>query len=280
MHEARTAIMARAWEAVACFQGGDDDRARQALADGVERLERCELEAWWQTAVHAPLAAATWLAGDHERAEAHLAQARSGVGDESNPFQQRAVLVRALLAMGRTDEVRQLIDGEEASWVSPHHLGVLGDLVDAGALELLRHAWHHWAAGEEWEAPGILQRRLWAAGDLARATSLEWLDPELEADEEVIAEIEARAEGADPVAALAGAGRWEEVYALFDSTKRAHRNPLYAAAARAAVARGDLDVALDLLARLPCSDMNAPGVRELQQAFRAATFPWFREVHF
>ncbi len=70
------------------------------------------------------------------------------------------------------------------------------------------------------------------------------------------------------VLGLACQGAWADVSAAIEATPLVQRGALIAHASEAAIHRGDVHIALVLLPRLICEDMNSPGVRQLQAAFR------------
>ena len=174
MSEVEAAIATRAYESALATQRGDAEGAQAALSGALELLRAHEVQEWSVTFVFAPLAAAHHLLGQQQEALDALERARVGLEDEANPFQKRAVLARALLWMGRTQEVRELIDGEDASWLADYHHSLLVDLIDAGELELLEHALQAWNAGEDWDAPLKVQQALLNAGEFPGAVSLGW----------------------------------------------------------------------------------------------------------
>ena len=290
MHEDQTRIAARAYESVLAHQRGDASRAAAALADASARLEAAgELAQWCHSFVYAPLAAARFLAGDEAGAAASWELAQVGLDDESNPFQKRAVVVRALLIMGRAPEAREILLAEEGSWVGQFHLRSLSDLIDAGCFELLTEAWTAWGAAEEWDARELVLARLRESGALEHAAALGFDADALDGDgdDEDGEGSPSSDDGLDPstlepadrVAWWGMRGRWAEAYALIDGTKATLRSALYRRAAAVASKRGDLHIVLDVLGMLPSGDMNAPGMRALQAAFARLGAPHHREWH-
>jgi hypothetical protein len=373
-------IAARAYEAQIAHCGGRSEEARAALDDAMRRLEAFEVPDWSHTFVHAPIAAAQYLLGDPEAAEASLQLARVALENEANQFQKRAVLARALLAMERIDEVDELIREETASWLTQFHQRLLTDLIDAGEYDVLKEALGAWGFGTGWETPTLVHRALLENEAFERATSLAWLgsekldqrtavtawirwfesdpetaesrfdearkaDPEDAVLQEVMCHREPRAANrhadladrwqarrgwvaamlrspyqnmareawndldtdgklgvlsildsgghADAIRSIDGddldpevrigwlsiLGRWEEVYAEISDTKKTLRAPLYQRMATAARQRGDIDIMLDALSHLNCSDMNSPGLRAMQEAFREIAGRHYRQYH-
>lgn len=166
-------IATRAYESVISSQRGETAHAQRALKQALELLEDADIQDWANTFVFAPLAAAHHLLGNKEEADALLERARVGLDDESNPFQKGAVFGRALLTMGRLDEVRAIIDEAETGWISEFHQRLLIDLIDAKAFDLLAHALETWDVDEDWDLPEIIQRALLNVGAFEYATSLE-----------------------------------------------------------------------------------------------------------
>lgn len=277
MAEAPTKIAARAYEAQVKAARGDADGAAAALASALELLEGAEIDAWAHTFVYAPLAAAHHALGDATAADQALALAHVDLDDEANDFQKRAVLCRALLVMGRLDAVEAVVKEAETGWISHFHLRLVSDLIDADRWELLKTTWDAWDANDEWDARELLEQRLRERGELARAADF---DLELDEDEDEDDEATDAPDDADDRAGWLGRqGRWSEAYALIDATKATQRNPLWQAIAQAARERGDLHVLLDALGRLPCGDMNAPGLRALQETMKAMAGDAWRSLH-
>ncbi|MCA9681710.1 MAG: hypothetical protein KC457_05910 [Myxococcales bacterium] len=290
MHADPTRIAARAYEAVIAHGRGEHERARSALADAEARRDASEIEGWAHTFVHAPLAAAQFVLGADEAATASLEKAQIELGEEANRFQKRAVLARALLVMGRIDEVAALVRAESTTWVGDFHIRLLVDLVDAGAFELLREAWEQWNASEEWDAGKAVLRALRQRDALAEAEALDLDADDDDGDDGDDDEDDAGDTGEDDidpaslepfprVGWLGARGRWDEAYAVVDATKKTLRNPLVQQIVDAACKRGDLHIMLDALARLPCGDMNAPGLRAMQRSFRGLAGAAYRKWH-
>ena len=308
MNEAHTQIMARACESIIARKRGDEARADRALADALRREAAETIGTWANTFVYAPLAAAQHLAGEDAAAEALLKLAMVELEKESNRFQKRAVLCRALLEMGRLDAVAQYIDDEAEgglSYISQFHHRLLTDLVDAGADALSDLAWKRWGCASDRDTQEVVCGALLRTQQPERALALEglstyrraglwqaWLaadaptaqaaldrtdDPALRKLIEAAPAPPAPREGFE---ALCADGHWEEAYAVLSGTKKTLRNPLYQTIASEALARGDIGIMLAALRELPCHDMNAPGLRALQRAFKSLAGEHYRTVHF
>lgn len=287
MGEAYMQIAARAYEAQLRHGHGDLAGARAALADALARLSDAELREWSATYVHAPIAAAQHLLGDLDAASESLARAHVELDDEANAFQKRAILARALLTMGRLDELKALVIAAEVSWVSDFHLRLISDLIDHRAWSLLAEIWRDWDCAEEWNAKQFVDERAKQLDDPSPLrAALRNEDDEDEDDDhdrdDDHEERPASPEGLDADARLAwfaAAGRWDEVYAQISATKPTLRGDAWATVLDAATQRRDMHVLLDALARLPCTDMNAPGMRALQAAFRTLAAANYRPWH-
>ncbi len=270
-------IAARAYEASIRHHRGDSAGARAALDDALARVEAADIEPWAMTFVHAPVAAAQHVLGELVPAEQSLALAHVDLDDESNDFQKRAVLCRALIAMGRLDAVEAVVGEADADWIGDFHLRLVTDLVDAGEWDLLKLTWETWSCGDEWDATELLEQRLREVGELERAGDFD-LDIDEDEDDDGTSDDEP-SDDDDRVGWLGRQGRWDEAYALIDGTKKTKRNPLWHAVIEAAQARGDLSVLLDALSKLPCGDMNAPGLRALQDAVKTMAGVAYRPYH-
>jgi hypothetical protein len=184
-----TRMMARAYEAVAAHRRGEKERAEEALSDAEFRVAEADEggneRQYGHTFVYAPLAQAQFLLGYEEAANESLEIARTNVEDEANPFQKRAVLGRALLAMGRLDEVRELIDSEREGWFGDFHQRLLAELADAGAFDLFAYACHVWDIDDDWSAPEHIQNILLNAGEYLRVIDLSWLGEEVDLDQDI-----------------------------------------------------------------------------------------------
>ncbi len=279
MNSEHTKIAARAYEAIFAHQQDEEERAKAALEDATTWLERTELAEWQQTFVYAPIAAAQFRLGNSELADASLELARDGIDNEANPFQKRSVLARAMLVMGRVDEVRELVDAEDGSWISQFHQRLLSDLVDAGEFALFEHVYEAWNIADDWSARRDV-RELLLESDAARDAGLpERLGFDSSEAEEVGDGGLDGLEGEERIEWLGAQGRWEEVYEQLQATKRTLRAPLYKRVADVALSRGDIDIMLDALAKLQCTDMNSPGLRALQKAFKKMAKPHYRVLH-
>lgn len=283
-------IAARAYEAQLRHGQGDAVGARAALADALARLADAALNDWSATYVHAPIAAAQHLLGEPEAASKSLERAHVELDNEANAFQKRAILARALLTMGRLDEVESVALAAEVGWVSSFHLRTISDLIDHRAWDMLGRVWRAWNCADEWDAKELVDAR---AKQLDDATPLraalrnddDETDDDHDHDDESDDDRDTQPdspEGLDADARLAwfaAAGRWPEVYAQISAIKPTQRGDAWATVLTSATRRRDMHVLLDALARLPCTDMNAPGLRALQEAFRTLAGASYRPWH-
>jgi len=277
MSEPSMQIAARAYEAGIRHGRGDAEGARAALDDALARSKATKPKSWAMTFAHAPIAAAQHVLGDARGAKASLKRARVKLDDESNEFQKRAVLCRALLAMGRLDDVEEIVSGAEPGWVSDFHLRLVTDLVDGGHWDLLRTTWDAWDCGSEWDAEELLAQRLQEVGEAARA---EEFDVTIDEDNEEDALPEKPPRKAEErVRWMARKERWDDAYAVIDGIKKTKRSPLWHAVIEVSRAQGNVGVLLDALARLPCGDMNAPGLRALQETVKELAGAAYRPYH-
>ncbi|MEL6344466.1 MAG: hypothetical protein AAFV53_15210 [Myxococcota bacterium] len=253
----------RAYEAIIATARGDGAAAKTALTQADELLSGHEVPEWAMTFTYAPLAAARWRLGDHERAAALLTMARVGLEDEANPFQKRAVLCRALMEMGRLDAVREIVDAAETGWVSDFHIRTLIDLIDLGAFELLQHVYGKWVEDDEWDAKEAVQKRLMDRdSDEARAVLAALFEEDELDDEDEDEDL-----SDDAFAVLCRRGAWPAAYAQISAEKPTLRNSMWSTVASAALQRRDVHILIDALGQLPCTDMNSTGLRALQNAF-------------
>lgn len=74
-------------------------------------------------------------------------------------------------------------------------------------------------------------------------------------------------------------GLWEDVYAQISNARATKRTPFHQAILQPALARGEVSVVLQSLAALPCNDMNAVGLRALQDTLGRLLAPHLRELH-
>jgi len=276
MASRETKAAARAWEAVIARERGDSSRAASALAHAQELVAEGDVDGWVATFVYAPLAAARHAVGaDGEDA---LEKAHIELDDEANDFQKRAVLCRALLALGRADEVRRIALDEETSWIGDFHCRLLSDLIDRQEWDLLVEVWQAWNAEDEWDAVELVTARLAEVGAGEVAARLELEEPDESAPDDLSADPDSL-EAVDRVGWFGAQGRWAEAYAVIDATKSTLRNPLWQRVVEVSRTRGDMHIVLDALAQLPCGDMNAPGLRALQATMRHVAGPAWREWH-
>lgn len=289
MTQAHMQIAARAYEAQLRHTQGDEAGARVALADALARLADAEPEDWWATYVHAPLAAAQHLLGEPDAASESLARAHVQIDDEANPFQKRAILGRALLAMGRVDELETMATATEVGWVSGFHLRLISDLIDHRAWGLLQTIWRAWNCADEWDATQLVDARAKQLDDptplRAALRDEDETDDDDDHEDDDANDHEERPESPEGLDAqarlawLAAGGRWGEVYDQISATKPTLRGDAWTTVLPVATRRRDMHVLLDVLTRLPCTDMNAPGLRALQEAFRTLAGPSYRPWH-
>ena len=276
----REQVAARAYEAVLWHSRGEAERARAALADAEARLTGNEPEEHGLTFFYAPLAAAQQVLGHAEASARSWAQAKRRLEEGPNPFQKHAVLCRALLIVGRTEEVRQIVDAAAVSHLHWFHRRLLMELMHRGHWALLRHTLSAWKIEDQWSGRSDLRRTMAERGITSATVPGEvwsWLSAALEIKEEGAAPEEAPLPAADTLAGMAARGDWAAFYAELSRARPAQRGRLSEAGWRAALQRRDLHIVLDLLARVPCGDMNAPGLRALQETFRTLAGGAYRQ---
>ncbi len=166
MRESHSKLMARAYES-ALVRGRDADAADKALAQAME-LVTSDIAEWSYTQVYAPLAAAQYLAGNTDKADEFLELAKVKLEDEANAFQKRAILGRALLFMGRNDEVVDIVRdwGKGRLWW--YNFRLMATAVRLGAFDVVEAMVEHWGFGDDWDATKALQKELTAAGEFER----------------------------------------------------------------------------------------------------------------
>jgi len=268
-------VATRSYEAVIALARGDEEQAMNALLFAEDLLDDSAVDEWAMTFTYAPLAAAQWVLGKQEAAAASLERSRVKLEEEANEFQKRAVLCRALLTMGRTDEVREIAGDKALGWVSGFRTKLLVDLIDAGEYELFEKVFEDWGAANDWSAKDAVLNRLLMEGDSARAVLVKVFGEEAEPTEYSHYGDKA----SDEFVALCERGDWESAYAQIDATKRTVRGPMWQAVADAALERRDVHILVDALASLPCTDMNSNGLRALQSAFRTMAGRHYKEFH-
>ncbi len=281
----RDQVAARAYEAVIWHRRGEDERARAALADASARLKGNEPDRYGFTFIYAPLAAAQHVLGHAEAAHASWELAQRRLDEESNRFQKRAIIGRALLMMGRIDEVGALIEPAASSHTfGGFHLRLLLEMLHHGEWALFRRAFTAWRVPEAWSSKSDLEQALrlrGLPGPDAPPDFRAWLGahvrpsapPANDPGEQPPTAVDAR------LPWLAARGRWEDVYALIGEGKPTQRGALSRVAASGALERRELHVLFDLLPRIPCGDMNAPGLRMLQRSFRELAGSAYRQNH-
>lgn len=281
--DALTQVATRAYEAVLWHQRGDTARAHAALSDAQARLRGNEPDRYGHTRVYAPLAAAQHVLGFPAVSEASWVLAQQRLDEEANRFQKRAILGRCLLLMDRAEEVEALIEPAASPHTFGHfHQRLLLELLHHGEWARFRQACDAWKLTEGWNDVSSVLRQRGLTGAEAPADFREWLAAAFDLsgeEDDRDAPLPTEPSPNKQVAWFAERGRWEDAYAVISTVKPAQRAGLCQVVARAALAQRALHILLDMLPRIPCGDMNAPGLRLLQASVRTLAGGAFRENH-